>query len=56
MNSAMLDLPDTLSSMMDDMMMAKLYNTVTGASVTHRDVTEWGFTEKTLVRLAIELM
>ena len=49
-------LPSSLQDMMDDLMMAKLYNVVTGSAVTHRDVAEWGFMEKTLIRSAIELM
>jgi hypothetical protein len=56
MGGMMDSLPSSLQDMMDDLMMAKLYNVATGASVTHRDVAEWGFMEKTLVRSAIELM
>lgn len=33
--------------------MARVYNHITGANITHRDVADWGYTEETLVMLAI---
>jgi hypothetical protein len=42
--------------MMNDVMMAKLYNAASGASITHRDVAEWGWMERETIIAAIELM
>lgn len=49
-------LPHEISDMMNDMMLARIYNEVVGASVSHREVAEWGVKEREMVMAVIELM
>jgi hypothetical protein len=41
---------------MDALLLAKRYNNITGSSVTHRDIEEWGFLEFSAVELAMEII
>ena len=41
---------------MDDLMFSKIYNMTTGAAVTHREVADWGFTERNEIMTAIDLL
>ena len=38
------------------MAVARAYNHVTGANITHWDVMEWGFLEETVISLAIDML
>lgn len=42
--------------MMENIAVARIYNEVTGANITHRDVQQWGFMESEIVMIAIDLL
>jgi len=39
---------------MEALIMARVYNEMTGASVTHKEIEEWGFMEMAEVEYAIK--
>ena len=49
------NIPDEVKKVLYEMQFAHLYNKVTGSSVTHLDIREWGIRDEWLVSLAIEL-
>ena len=41
---------------MNAILFAKKYNQITGSSVTHQDIEEWGFMEFAKIEMAIDMI
>jgi hypothetical protein len=41
---------------MDAVILARIYNNATGASITHKDIEQWGFLETQEIEHAIEFL
>ena len=49
-------IPQEIRQEMHFMMIAKMYNFKTGATITHSDVKEWGFGEALRIESALKFM
>jgi hypothetical protein len=50
------DIPRSIQNTMDDITLARRYNNVTGASVSHKEIGTMGFIESLELELAIEMI
>lgn len=50
------DIPRNVQNMMDDLSLTRRYNNMTGASLTHRQVGDFGYIESLELELAMEML
>ena len=54
MGSAENSIPEEITEIASLMHLAKNYNNITGANITHQDVAKWGYFEAAKIKMAID--